>query len=466
MPRAKLPPAFDHDAALVACTRGDRDGLRRLYAQESARLWPMLARMLHTHEDSDEALRRTFGLIWAQADSLRTESGAAADRIFALARQYALAMPRAARGTRVRQEDLKDTVRLKERLAAIWRRIEGDLDEAPPPRRDWASEIAPAAPFPPPEPIETEPAPPDSIEIETAPPPPPSPPMDDGGTGGRHRSWAAAAAALVLLAVTSLAAMQVGFPGRLLDSGDDDGDAPVAVADVAEPAEPPPVAPSAPHRPDAADEPDASALVVLSSLPPSRMAEGAAIGRRSDRTAETPSETAPSTLPQPRRLEAEPRRLEAESRGVAPQPRRLEAERRDAAPRPRNVADVVTIAPASDSSIETAPVLEGLRVFIHHTNTADRASDLAHDLAEDLRAQGAAPVAVRPVEFVIGSANIRYFHDDDQAAGRALQRRLGNVIGADNGPAAARLRDFSHLTPKPRPGTFEVWLATDLAGPG
>jgi hypothetical protein len=113
---------------------------------------------------------------------------------------------------------------------------------------------------------------------------------------------------------------------------------------------------------------------------------------------------------------------------------------------------------ASASADRAAPPPDEIRIFIHHT--ADREGDaaLAQRLAEHLRGQGFAVADIRPVDFSIGKASVRYFFEDDRSASEQVVAELGRVLEDAGARAPDQASDFTHFTPKPRPGNVEVWL--------
>jgi hypothetical protein len=113
---------------------------------------------------------------------------------------------------------------------------------------------------------------------------------------------------------------------------------------------------------------------------------------------------------------------------------------------------------ASASVDRAAPPPDEIRIFIHHT--ADREGDaaLAQRLAEHLRSQGFAVADIRPVDFSIGKASVRYFFEDDRSASEQVIAELGRVLEDAGARAPDQASDFTHFTPKPRPGNVEVWL--------
>jgi hypothetical protein len=115
-------------------------------------------------------------------------------------------------------------------------------------------------------------------------------------------------------------------------------------------------------------------------------------------------------------------------------------------------------AEASASADRPAPPVGKIRVFIHHT--AGRAGDaaLAQRLADHLRKQGFTVADIRPVDFSIGKASVRYFFEDDRSASERLVADFGRFLQQAGARAPDQASDFTHFMPKPRPGNVEVWL--------
>ena len=106
------------------------------------------------------------------------------------------------------------------------------------------------------------------------------------------------------------------------------------------------------------------------------------------------------------------------------------------------------------------PAPDALRIFIHYPAHHGDAVP-AIRLAALLQTRGFPIVDIRLVEFEIDQPSVRYFFPGD----RAVSRGLVDVIGTlDPHLAPDKASDFSHFSPKPRPGTVEVWLPA--AGPG
>jgi sulfocyanin len=105
----------------------------------------------------------------------------------------------------------------------------------------------------------------------------------------------------------------------------------------------------------------------------------------------------------------------------------------------------------------------GIRVFIHHVADHHGAAALAERLADYLRRQGYTVADIRPVDFTISKASVRYFFEYDRSASERLVDELGRFF-EEGTLAPDHASDFTHFLPKPRPGNVEVWLpASPLA---
>jgi hypothetical protein len=100
-----------------------------------------------------------------------------------------------------------------------------------------------------------------------------------------------------------------------------------------------------------------------------------------------------------------------------------------------------------------------IRVFIHHT--ANRAGDaaVAQRVADHLRGQGFTVADIRPVDFSIGKASVRYFFEGDRSASDRLVAEFGRFMDEAGARALKQASDFTRFIPKPRPGNVEIWLA-------
>jgi RNase P/RNase MRP subunit p29 len=118
------------------------------------------------------------------------------------------------------------------------------------------------------------------------------------------------------------------------------------------------------------------------------------------------------------------------------------------------------------SALEDHPALSAgeIRVFIHHIADHPGVAALAERLAEHLRRQGFTVADIRPVDFTISKASVRYFFEDDRSASERLVDELGRFFEAGTSLAPDHASDFTHFLPKPRAGNVEVWLpASPLA---
>jgi MSHA biogenesis protein MshM len=96
------------------------------------------------------------------------------------------------------------------------------------------------------------------------------------------------------------------------------------------------------------------------------------------------------------------------------------------------------------------------RVFIHYTRTRPQDLARAQWLAEALVASSFELVEIRPVPHPVGLGSVRYFFAQDQSAGQRLLQEIRQHHPGKESPA--RVVDFSHYRPLPRPGTLEIWL--------
>ena len=100
----------------------------------------------------------------------------------------------------------------------------------------------------------------------------------------------------------------------------------------------------------------------------------------------------------------------------------------------------------------------GIRVFIHYTVGHD--DELARRLAAFLELRGFTVADVRPVSFPIGEAGLRYFFDRDRDDSQRLLEEIDWFFEGMPERAPHQASDFTHYTPRPRPGNVEVWLPT------
>lgn len=117
-------------------------------------------------------------------------------------------------------------------------------------------------------------------------------------------------------------------------------------------------------------------------------------------------------------------------------------------PAPRQATAVEDLGP-------TVPV--GTRIVVNAPRGLSRTE--LDDVLGAMRAAGVDIGATHRVDLAVDTTNLRYFFasDRDRAAAVAATRATGST--------PPTLRDFSHLSPRPRPGTLELWLAGN-PGPG
>lgn len=201
--------------------------------------------------------------------------------------------------------------------------------------------------------------------------------------------------------------------------------------------------PSSPQRAASAAAPAATAIAQ------GRPGETSSAPDLPAEPASTPTSKVPGAAPSSPNFAVEPAPT-AQAGGEAP-PRDRPAE-----PEPTPTAQAGGEAfPAADRP--AAPAAE-IRVFIHHFAGRGADAALAERLAGHLRGQGFTVADIRPVDFSIGTASVRYFFADDRDASEQLVDELGRFMAEAGAPAPDQASDFTHFTPKPRPGNVEVWL--------
>lgn len=261
---------------------------------------------------------------------------------------------------------------------------------------------------------------------------------------------AATAAALVLapsprveapdkVATPAAAAVDPGPPPELSRTGRLDAAAslsappsaePVATTRLTRPAEPPPP-PAPPAEPDlpAAEAPPPSPPAA-EALPPS-----------------PPAAQAPPVAAPP---------LPAAAVATAPRAVRRPLPRPAAAPSPPGEPTVTLTRNAPEPA---TPAPSGARVFLHHTAGSAPDAAAARALAEALREQGFEVAAIRKVPFEIRRGSVRYYFDRDAAVARELAAMCNARLAEDPGCARGPV-DFGHFSPRPAPGTLEIWISS------
>lgn len=82
--------AFDYEAALLACARGERFALRALYERESRWLLGVAMRIVRDRELAEDVLQDAFLLVWQGASSFKPELGSARGWVYTIVRHRAL----------------------------------------------------------------------------------------------------------------------------------------------------------------------------------------------------------------------------------------------------------------------------------------------------------------------------------------------------------------------------------------
>lgn len=85
-----VTPAFDYEAALEACARGERYALRSLYEREARWLLGVAMRIVRDHELAQDVLQEAFLLVWQRASSYQRALGSARGWIYTVVRHRAL----------------------------------------------------------------------------------------------------------------------------------------------------------------------------------------------------------------------------------------------------------------------------------------------------------------------------------------------------------------------------------------
>lgn len=104
-----MSTAFDYEAALRACARGERAALRQIYEREASRLLGVAHRIVRRREIANEVVQDAFIQIWQGASSFDSERGSARGWIFSVVRHRALNSVR-----NVSRETPVDEARLEE----------------------------------------------------------------------------------------------------------------------------------------------------------------------------------------------------------------------------------------------------------------------------------------------------------------------------------------------------------------
>ncbi|MBA3598014.1 MAG: sigma-70 family RNA polymerase sigma factor [Methylibium sp.] len=89
MPAAP-PDAFDYEAALEACARGERFALRAIYEREARWLLGVALRIVRDRETAHDVLQDAFLLVWQRASTYQRALGSARGWLYTVVRHRAL----------------------------------------------------------------------------------------------------------------------------------------------------------------------------------------------------------------------------------------------------------------------------------------------------------------------------------------------------------------------------------------
>lgn len=89
-----MQEAFDVEAALGACARGERDALHELYRREGPSMLGVARRLLRRQALAEEAVHDAFILIWRQASTFDPAKGRGRSWIYAILRNRSLTILR------------------------------------------------------------------------------------------------------------------------------------------------------------------------------------------------------------------------------------------------------------------------------------------------------------------------------------------------------------------------------------
>ena len=85
------PPApFDHDAALLACARGDRGALRRLYEVEVRTMLGVALRIVRQRALAEDIVQDAFVKVWERARGFDPQRGSGRGWLYSIVRHAAL----------------------------------------------------------------------------------------------------------------------------------------------------------------------------------------------------------------------------------------------------------------------------------------------------------------------------------------------------------------------------------------
>ncbi|MES2960024.1 MAG: sigma-70 family RNA polymerase sigma factor [Pseudomonadota bacterium] len=84
------PATFDHEAALLACARGDRSALRRLYDVEARQMLGVALRIVRERALAEDIVQDAFIKVWDKAQSFDPLRGSARGWVYSIVRHGAL----------------------------------------------------------------------------------------------------------------------------------------------------------------------------------------------------------------------------------------------------------------------------------------------------------------------------------------------------------------------------------------
>ena len=87
--------AFDYEAAVLACARGERFALRALYERESRWLLGVAMRIVRERQRAEDVLHDAFLLVWQHAGTYQPALGSARGWLYTIVRHCALKEVRA-----------------------------------------------------------------------------------------------------------------------------------------------------------------------------------------------------------------------------------------------------------------------------------------------------------------------------------------------------------------------------------
>lgn len=89
-----VPQDFDYEAALSACSRGNKQALQSIYLQESHRMLGVALRIVRRRQAAEDVLHDAFLKIWTRAGSFDGARGTGRGWIYSIVRNQALNMIR------------------------------------------------------------------------------------------------------------------------------------------------------------------------------------------------------------------------------------------------------------------------------------------------------------------------------------------------------------------------------------